>query len=198
VIDHLIDLKVKPAYIYFNRDDERTYLDITASLLKQLLSALPDVPSQIKDEFSKFKAGEKTRESTTFIGFIKLISIQFSRVAILLDGFDECPRDNQSKLIKFVTELQQSGIRVYLTTRPDCQSLLAAKVDGAVFKEILARDEDIERFLRAKMKSEMRDDLDPDSEAQVIRDIVPKAKGMYAIWSFILILILGFYWPPFR
>lgn len=127
-----------------------------------------------------------TPDATTFIEFIELTSTNFSRVAILLDAFDECLPDERYKILKLVTELQRSDIRVYITTRPHYRTLLTEKVDGLVFKQILAREEDIKLFLEHRMKSEK---LNNKLKAEIMSAITQHAQGMYAILSSSLIPI---------
>ena len=180
VIDHLILLKVKPAYVYFDSQDrEQTQASVIASLLKQLLSALPEIPSAIQDAFSKFESGESGSDSIDFIGFIKTVSTNLSCVAILLDAFDECQPHEQPKIVDLVSELRKSGIRVYITTRPHCRAYLKDKLPDTVFTEIAANEEDIKMFLDEKMASM---DVGDELKDQITSTICPQAKGMYVIY----------------
>lgn len=174
----MIFLKVKPAYIYFNSQDrEQTRASIIASLLKQLLSALPQVPSAIQDAFSKFECGEAGSDSAAFIGFIKTVSTNFSCVAILLDAFDECQPNEQSHIIDVVSEFRKSGIRIYITTRPHRQCYLKERLNDAVSMEIAANEEDIKMFLKREMREK---NIADELKDQITRTICSQAKGMYA------------------
>lgn len=194
----MVLLKVKPLYIYFNsQDHQQTKPSIIASLLKQLLSALSEVPFSIQDGFHKFECGEWASDSAAaFIGFIKTVSTKFSCVAVLLDAFDECHSDEQPHIIDMITELRKSGIKIYITTRQHCLNDLKDKLKKAVLTEIVAHEEDIKMFMENKMSFKNVDDKLKDT---ITTTICPQAKGMYAsLSSTDRLNIVGFSWRSFN
>ena len=150
---------------------------MVASLLKQLLSALPEIPTEVNDVFNKVECGEWASDLiTAFITFIKKFSAKFSCVAVLVDAFDECQRDEQTHIVNVITDLRKSGLKIYMTTRQECQNYLESKFDGAVSIKIAAQDSDIKLFLEKQITSE---DIDDDLKDEIISTICPQAQGMY-------------------
>lgn len=112
--------------------------------------------------------------------FIKAVSTSFSCVAVLLDGFDECTKDEKLNIVEIVSNLQKSGMKVFITTRPHDQSRLETKLVDAVSMEITARERDIEMFLETKLRSEGVTEKVKD---QITGTICPRAQGMCVPFS---------------
>ena len=181
MIDHLVLLKIKPIYIYFNsQDHDQTRKLVLRNLLKQLLSALPKIPSTIQDAYRKSECGDGQPDCDGWMQFIKAVSTSFSCVAVLLDAFDECTKGEKLNIVEIVRDLQKSGMKVFITTRPHDQSRLETKLVNAISMEIKAREPDIKIFLEANLRSEGVTEKVKD---QIMGEICLRAQGMYVPFS---------------
>ena len=84
-------------------------------------------------------------------------SQQFSLVFVFLDGLDECTDAQQNDVIGLIRQLRDSGIRVFLTSRPDTVHRVK-KLQPFELLPITADDKDIGIYLNLKL------DVEPSSQ----------------------------------
>jgi hypothetical protein len=159
VVDYLdskrqIDPTIGIAYIYcnFRRKDEQKVDDLLASLLKQFIQEQSSVPDSAKTLYNQHK-DKRTRPSLDEISKTLNSAITYySRAYIVVDALDECQLSNgcRSTFLSNIFSLQtKTGAKLFTTSRPtpDIKELFK----GCLSLEILARDEDVGKYLNAHM-----------------------------------------------
>jgi hypothetical protein len=160
VVDYLCtryrdDSRIAVAYLYcnFQRKDDQKPGNLLASLLKQLIQGLSNMPDGVKSLYEYHK-GKQTRPSVHEISK-ELHSVigAYSKCFIIVDALDECPIADGSRQ-KFLCELlrlqARVGVNLFATSRfiPQIVKELAGSCTSL---EIRASDEDVRRYLDGHM-----------------------------------------------
>jgi Cdc6-like AAA superfamily ATPase len=188
VIDYLYtkyqnDDSVAVAYLYcnFRRRDEQKPIDMLASLLKQLILGLSNIPDGVKNLYD-YHDSRQTRPSLQEISK-ELCSViaACSKCFIVVDALDECPTTDGSRQI-FLAELLnlrvKTGVNIFATSRHIPQ--IVQEFTGTFTTlEIRASDNDVRRYLNGHMMRlpsfVMRSvDLQEEVEAEIVKAV----KGM--------------------
>ncbi|OPB45095.1 ankyrin repeat protein [Trichoderma guizhouense] len=173
------DTSIGVAYIYcnFQQKGEQTAYDLLASLLKQLAQGQSSLPGGVKDLYDQHQA-KKTRPSIDEISkALQSVAAIFSRVFIIVDALDECQASNKcrSTLLLEIFNLQvKTKTNFFATSRriPDIERAFK----GNPTLEILASDEDVQKYLDSQM-SELpgcvlkRPDLQEEIKIKIVRAI---------------------------
>ncbi|EPS41921.1 hypothetical protein H072_4150 [Dactylellina haptotyla CBS 200.50] len=190
VIDHLKtwfgdDSTIGIAYIYcnFKRKDEQNIYDLLASLLKQLLRSLDCLPDNLRQLYNKHQSkGAKISLEDTIHSLQAVVSI-YTKVFIIIDALDECQVDNNCRT-KFISDILKlharadSDINIFTTSRP----ILGIKEKFANYPilEILAREEDVKRYLEGQIAQS--DDMLLSKHAELITtEITQAVDGMFLL-----------------
>jgi hypothetical protein len=161
---------------YANR--EQTAEKVVASLLKQLLIILDQIPPIIKTKYENYLSGAPRPIFSDFVKLLISCIKESPKVTpvMLFDAFDECSSDQQSKIFELIDQLSKANIKVYITTRPHILDYLE-RLEGSEIMEIQADDEDIKTFLKDKLQITRRR-IQDDSKEKIVRVISSKAQGM--------------------
>jgi hypothetical protein len=183
VVDYLYtkfrkDPSIGIAYLYcnFRRQHEQKPEDLIASLLKQLLQELSFVPESVRILYNK-----PTRPSLDEISkTLHSIITNFSKVYIVVDALDECQLSGRyrSKFLSNIFSLQaKSTTKLFTTSRPIPD--IEKEFKGCLSKEILASNEDVERYLDGHMSQLPAYVLSkPNLQKEIKTEIVKAVKGM--------------------
>ena len=169
------------AYIYFNyKEQGQTPINLISSLLRQLIQQGGKIPGDIIDLY-RFHVDKGTRPSLA--EYSKLLQLKIkalSKAYIVVDALDES--DEGQTRAEFLAELQRllPDIRLLVTSRHSVSIENAFENDARL--EIRANDEDVERYLRGRIRKEPRllphVKTDPTLEQQIITIIIDRAQGM--------------------
>jgi Cdc6-like AAA superfamily ATPase len=188
VVDHLCikfrnDTTVAIAYLYcnFQRQQEQKPTDLLASILKQLIQRQPSVPEKVMSLY-KHHYDERTRPSFDEISkVLHSIVYNYSKTFIIIDALDECQVSDGGRrmLLSEIFNLQaKTGASFFATSRfiPE----IAKEFEGNISLEIRASDDDVQRYLDAKM-SQLRPFASRNSTLQeeIKSEIVKAVDGMY-------------------
>ena len=173
------------AYIYcIYNETGQTIGNFLASLLQQLCrqksSLSPEIVASEKDH-SRF--GTRPTDSE----FSRLVTSQiphFTKVFIVVDALDECPQTEKTKE-ELLSELQKlpSNVHLLVTSRPD--NIIGRDFAEAVILRIHAQDDDVHRYLTARISTErlltryVTDD--PSLQSFIIRRVTERTQGMYVV-----------------
>ena len=215
MVEHISEMHRNHApllgYLYcsMNRPETLEPVNILATILKQLISCLPDIPDKILSIFQTHKYQGLTS------GRHRLVDIQnglrevleaCSRVQspqpvyILLDGLDECGKDARATVItalRYITSpastLPDSPLpvasvvaKIAIFSRPERDVRLALGNGEWGFSEIAIQSADttadIKTFLTGKVKGSRLLFVDEkDMGVNVIDHLVKNANGMYVL-----------------
>jgi hypothetical protein len=128
------------------------------SLLAQLVYQHWSVPERLYSRYDAWQtAGRKDRPSAS--DFTKLLThcvSEFPKVFIVLDAFDETPKDVRKNLIEHLQLLRKSEINLFITTRSTLASTLKQSFLNSVELKITAQDDDVYKYLMIRLEAEDR------------------------------------------
>jgi hypothetical protein len=155
VIEHLTnrnrtDAGIGVAYFYcnFRRQYQQEVEHLLASLLKQLVQDLPEMPDDVKGLHDGHKRG-RTRPSVKELSeTLQSVASRYSKLFLIVDALDESHpnEDGRGSVVSAIFHLQAvCQANVFATSRfiPDITNRFA----GAVSREIRASPGDIQRYI---------------------------------------------------
>lgn len=146
------------AYVYFDymEQTQQTLGLVLASLVKQLLGQLPQIPTGIQDLHERLRGGQKRPSFEDLFGTLRAILTKFSRIFLVFDALDECDQENQRKdLLPLFHRLVGLGINVFLTSRPHPEDIQLS-LSNAEKVMILAKKEDIAIYVEQSINQNPR------------------------------------------
>jgi hypothetical protein len=127
-------------------------------LLKQFVCWLGKIPKDLENTYKKSLIG-RTKTTLSQKVFAQLLADcmrEVSTTFILLDGYDQLPRQEGKKLLAELLKLSGPGLQIYVTTRDDSLSDLLDSVHLPVETlEIEAHDADIKSFLKSRLRTDV-------------------------------------------
>ena len=189
MIDHLKEQRdingFGVGHIYFEYQEQRQQKirTVLASLVKQLLSQVPPTkfPKDIEAKYQR----EKNQHPTANDLMDMLLSMPkwFSRVFVVCDALDEMDEQEQrAKLLPLFHDMKDSGIALFLTTRPHPADIQDSFQDASTI-ELVPKEHDIRRYVEERLLPNNRfQKIQRDSTGlknQVVSKIVDSAAGMY-------------------
>jgi hypothetical protein len=199
VIDHLKsysrEQQVSIGYIYCDYKDRRNQstVNLISSLVKQLAMQQDNMPSQVREAYSKHGNGESSLSIDKHSELLESLLRLSKKSYIIIDALDEHLNGDekhptvQIEFLRRVQEIQKqanasSCCRLFLTSREN--RLIEDQLEGCTRVEIRATDSDIRQFLRARIsdcstfhlagKLQTEDSL----VTEIIGIVVEKAHGM--------------------
>ena len=163
---------------------------MVASLLRQVVSQKPVLPTSLLELYTKF--GEQDRRPQIQDLELTLLHVcrDFDQVFIAIDALDECDEaTSRKRFLLFLATLQQTPrIRLFVTSRPYPGDIRRA-FEPAPQIGIEASDADLRKYLRRRIEdSGSADIIDEDFGQRLVETIAKSAQKMYA-HSFLGIVI---------
>lgn len=183
------------AYFYCNHDKKEMLdtLVILGSILKQIVSSLPDIPDKVLNRFEHHKhLGKPGVLHLDAIRELLIASIQqaSSAVFILIDGLDECDMAIRTELLETLIPLTLASgpipskmAKICILSRP-YDDIRECLTDKFLEIPILKADNkgDMVKFLISRINSSrsLQEALqtEPRLRTQVIQVLVNKAEGV--------------------
>lgn len=176
------DLSTGIAYIYFRHDQIEEKADnLLLSVLKQLAQTRLSLPSCITTLYEQHH-GKGIRPSLEAVSSVlKSVISTYSRTFIAIDALDECPNINDFRM-RFLAEIltlrSKSKVNIFATTRPNTE--IAKQFEGSTSMEILARGEDVRKYLDDHMHRLPNFVCkDANLKSEVETTIMNSVQGMY-------------------
>lgn len=168
-------------YFEYNDKGNQTSRRVIASLLKQVVSRLEDIPSDLMGLLDEYELRGKFPDFdellTRFVGCLS----QFDCVYILLDAFDECDAEHQENILRLIRRLQSSSAmrtKTMVTSRPHPRGFWNLS-RSAITITIIATDEDVRTYLHAKLAKEQH--LPKMLKSEIMEHVSKNANGLYRI-----------------
>ena len=175
---------VSVACFYFNfaAQKEQSPTSILSSLLKQVVGGLEEIPARITQAFRDRRnviGGQQLRLDE----IIEILQdISSSRcIFICIDALDECMADYRGELLDSLKQIlhKSSTTRIFLAGRLYIRDEVEKKLAGRVTVSITPTEDDIVRFLRAKLKEDTTPDaMDRSLEEDIIKTILETVSEM--------------------
>ncbi|KAL8836267.1 MAG: hypothetical protein Q9176_006416 [Flavoplaca citrina] len=151
-----------------------------ASLLQQVVSALPKVPTVVTALYQKFG---KQKQSPTLRDLVHALSLscrKYEVVYIIIDALDECESRCRAGLLSLLDDLKEYA-KLFVTSRPYPDNIREAFNCGPQI-EIKAHSLDLERYISEQIRSsDMSDEIDDTFRAEMVTKIVQSAQDMFLL-----------------
>ena len=175
------EIAVTCIYCSYKEQENQSTGNLIASILKQLLQLRAEIPSEIVNLHQRHLT-KQTRPTLDEISNLLKSEISSRKsVFIVVDALDELS-ENDNIRDNFISELRsiQGDVRLMITSRH--LTTIEREFEQAGRIEILASDEDIKLYLKARILQERRlyRQLKDDMALQetIIMSIAKSAKGM--------------------
>ena len=163
-------------YFDFAAQKEQSPETILSSLLKQVVSGLEEIPTEIVQAFrdqGKVIGGRKL-ELDEIVQMLQDISSS-RPTFICLDAVDECMAEYRAKLLDSLKQIlrRSRSARIFLGGRLHIRDEVEKRLAGRVaVVSVTPTKDDIIRFLRAKLKEDATPDaMDKSLEEDIIKNI---------------------------
>lgn len=183
MIDHLNHTpspnKSIVAHVYFDyQEQENQNIESTiASLLQQVVSALPMVPTVVTALYQKFG---KQKQSPTLHDLAHALSLscrEYDVVYMVIDALDECVSKCRAGFLNLLDDLRGYA-KLFVTSRPYPDDIREA-FKCAPQIEIKAQSHDIESYINERIRgSDMSDEIDDLFREDMVTRIVQSAQDM--------------------
>jgi hypothetical protein len=169
-----------PVFFYFSNEESaenQSLSKLLSSFIKQLVIRTGRMPTSLQNAYNLKNRPDGPLLISIFKEYCRNL---LANVYVLLDGFDECQSAHYPEVISLIQNLNQSGIRVYITMRDFLlKSGLFTEFNTEVL-EIRADEGDVKKFVESKLKKQ-RPPLTDDLQAAIIRKVTNGIDGMYAL-----------------
>ncbi|KAJ6506847.1 ankyrin repeat-containing domain protein [Mycena sanguinolenta] len=173
------------AWIYLNykETDSQTSSNIFGSFLKQLALTLKLIPAGLRELYHHHHARQIRPTAEELIHEFPAMIAAYSQVYLILDGFDECPKDRRHIISKMLVTIIGGSVCLMVTSRshlrpdsyfPDIEIL-----------EIRPADDDIARFVDQQISESpplskyIR--VQPQLAGEIRTAVVKNAQGMFLL-----------------
>ena len=193
MIDHLNEQRnfngfgVGHIYFEYQEQKQQTRLAVVASLVKQLLSQIPGLPGEFPKDIETKYQEKKTQHPSTedLITMLLAMPKWFSRVFVVCDALDEMDqREQRDHLLPLFHRLKDSGVALFLTTRPHPADIQESFRDASII-ELTPKIHDVRQYVEGRLSAnrtfkELRDLPDPSGiYGHAVSKIVDSAAGVY-------------------
>ena len=162
-VDHLMakfqnqGVAVAFAFCRYNEPDARTSASILASLARQLAVRNGRVHPKLSDLYHKLTKDKKRMSPSTkdLHGLLLHLAPTFDRVFLLVDGFDECDKQDRATLLSALKSLSsppQCKVRIMVTARPHAKDINLA-FQSSTRLEIKVQEIDVENYVRSQLEN---------------------------------------------
>ncbi|KAL8673746.1 MAG: hypothetical protein Q9168_001853 [Polycauliona sp. 1 TL-2023] len=186
VIDHLTETlpsdgtAVVHVYLDYREQGHQTFEKVIASLLKQVASALPDIPSAVSALYEKFCERQQSPQLGDLVQALSKSCQNHNMVYIVVDALDEGDSKCREEFRKHIDDLKGSA-KIFVTSRPYPDDIREAFKHTPQI-EIKAHSTDLERYINRQIRdSDMFDDIDDTFQKDIVRKIVRGAQEMQTV-----------------
>lgn len=188
--DENISAGTGDAFVYCRYLDKCTARGVLSTIVRQLLEAHPLVHSALKPTYERHRIRQTQPSLYEIVALLKVILPRFARVRAVIDALDEVVDEEKSKLLEALAALP---IQLLIFSRP--LDLFKDALPEVTSISILARDDDLERFVveRIKGSPRLRRLLHgkKDLEQEIVDKVKEKSCGMFLVAALQIEAITG-------
>lgn len=165
------------AYIYCCSKDQdgQTPVKTFASILRQLASQKPKLPSEVITLNMHFNKPGRTPALKDVLKATVSLAARFSSVFIFFDGLDEYDERTRPELVQQIKALMATNIRGFVTSRAN-DSWIQSVFEEVVTIELSTHAEDIEILVRSRLSTQS---LEAALVESIVSRVLEKAAGVY-------------------
>jgi hypothetical protein len=143
---------VKVVYIYFNYQskDSQTAVQITKTIIKQLVSGL-EIPEELESFYKNFTEKTTNPRMEELISVLGPCSRRFSSIYAVFDALDECDDRYKEEILGLFVNLQKRGYKLLISGRPPLDTC-ACRLNNVSTLEIRATHYDVEMYIKTKLE----------------------------------------------
>ena len=172
-------------YLNYKHQESQTPENIMLSLLSQLLSDMPELWPTLEELYSTSESSRTRPGMQEILDLFRKIE-DSCRVILVIDALDEATSSTRTKLFSCISELSNTGLRFFLTSRPDVD--LKILRSQAIVLDITARTQDLMTYVSRHLEDsqnvqDVLDTCDGGIVEQISELIVANSGGMYALLS---------------
>ena len=158
-------------YFFFNHSDRtQTAENVVRVLLRQLLTQMDAIPSEVRNEYSRYKQDPHKRmpDRQMYSNLLKCSIEAFfkankTRIFVLVDAYDELLSTDEEKEINALAEKkairsslsQLSGTghaKILISTRPHYCQELRNSFPGAIVADVHGDPEDMKTYIKSRLE----------------------------------------------
>jgi hypothetical protein len=168
-----------PVFFYFNskENEKQSPNMVLACLINQLAKLKNGVHHRLKDAFDKRVRPERLDLIDIFKTYCNEFSSMSLNIIVLFDAFDECDSEHYGNIISIIREFNESGIRVYITTRDYLNTYLCDEFKVQSLK-IKADDYDVKNFVTLELEKPKTQKISHDLKLNIIEKVTHEVNGM--------------------
>ena len=136
---------------------------------------MEEIPPEIERAYKTSTMEASRPDYSTFIRLFTSVAIQFSKVYILFDAFDECRSEHQWKIVSLISQFTLSHFKIFITSRPHLGLLEELSVNGITLK-ISASNGDIQKYLSERLETQRH--LSKSLKTKIVGKLSRGADGM--------------------
>jgi len=160
--------------------------NIIGTLIKKLLYNV-DIPTNVEQEIDNaFRQPSRGPEVEDLQSVLDLVVMLFPKVYIVIDGLDECRKEDQALVLSAMKRLAPiTTTKLFISSRED--DLIKKALSGCPQIDFSAANvgRDIESFVEGTVKSKLQSRelaiSNPCLEQEIISALVDGASGMYIL-----------------
>jgi hypothetical protein len=169
-------------YLNYKHQESQKPESILLSLLSQLLTDMPELWPSLEELYSKPESSRLRPGVQETLDLFRKIE-EPRRVILVIDALDEAASSTRTKLLSCMSELSNTGLRFFLTSRLDVD--LKILRSQTIVMDITARTQDLMTYVTKHLEDSqnVQDVLDTchGSIVEPISElIVANSGGMYA------------------
>ncbi|KAJ0413069.1 hypothetical protein BJY00DRAFT_320158 [Aspergillus carlsbadensis] len=139
------------AFLYFSYQDQKsqTIEKMLLSIVRQLTQRMASIPDSVEGLYGKHTREGSRPLTGEILTVLHAVAKQHERVIVVIDALDEC-QTSRSTFLEAMVDLQAvCNAHIFATSRDDGE--ITERFQHATHLEIIAREEDVERYLSNNM-----------------------------------------------
>jgi hypothetical protein len=184
IIDHLSEVTAKEkcavAYFYCDFRQPRTFVDIAASITRQIVSLNAQLPLLIRDLFGRPDREEHPSLADLIRIYFDGASI-FDKVYVVLDAFDELERNKDETFTGISHVLRHSETRVLALSRSEAPEKLRKSFPRITPLVLSPNKGDLHSVLSQSLASTPFNNMDENLKDDVVTSLTEKANGLLVL-----------------
>jgi len=193
VIDRLRNadnMAVACVYCDFHAQNEQSATALLGTLLKQVVSALEQIPEEVQRAFGKSKGrlGDRRPLLPDILEMLAESLACLERAFICIDALDEFPADHRSELWESLQKIvhMRPNVRLFLTGGFQIRSEVKKYFPRTVKQlQISPSKHEIGLYMRMRLRDLKHNAMDKELEADMLRIIPEVSSGTYVFSQYV-------------
>lgn len=165
------NVQILHLYLDYKSQQSQTAVNIGLNLLKQLLSRLNEIPEELEDLYSR-----GTRPDLAVCKrLLTSLNQKVPQIFAVFDAVDECHDSHQKEVLALFGDLQQSGYRLLISSRPHLLPNLRDQLTDTESIDIYADESDLKNYIKTRLRE--KGNKDQNLEHKCL-DLTSTVQGM--------------------